>query len=67
MSGRSDQLHGLYYQPTYSTTGVTLRRHTGDARAVERRNRGCRLTVTLTGSGYLPGDTITPTFTDHMA
>ena len=55
---------GLYYQPTYSATGVTLL--VTQATLVLSNAEGAPgSTVTLSGSGYLPGDTITPTFTDH--
>jgi hypothetical protein len=55
---------GLYYEPTYSATGVTL--------LVEQATLSLSASsglpgspVTLGGSGYLPGDTLTPTFIDH--
>jgi hypothetical protein len=55
---------GLYYQPTYSTTGVALL--VTQATLVPSGVEGAAgSTVTLSGSGYLPGDRITPTFTDH--
>jgi hypothetical protein len=55
---------GLYYQPTYSATGVTL--VVTQATLVASSTEGAPGSiVTLSGSGYLPGDTITPTFTDH--
>jgi filamentous hemagglutinin len=54
---------GLYYQPTYSATGVTL--VVAQATLVLSGTSGLPgSVVTLSGSGYLPGDTITPTFTD---
>jgi fibronectin-binding autotransporter adhesin len=61
-----DQINstGLYYEPTYSTTGATL----VAAQATLSLSASSGLpgsTVTVSGSGYLPGDTITPTFTDH--
>jgi hypothetical protein len=55
---------GLYYQPTYSATGVTLA-VTQATLAASSAEGAPGATVTLSGSGYLPGDTITPTFTDH--
>ncbi len=55
---------GLYYQPTYSATGVTLA--VTQATLMLSNAEGVPgSTVTLSGSGYLPGDTITPAFTDH--
>jgi hypothetical protein len=57
---------GLYYKPTYSATGVTL--VVTQATQVRSPKSGPGGTVvTITGSGYLAGDTITPTFTDHAA
>jgi hypothetical protein len=61
-----DQINstGLYYQPTYSATGVTL--VVTQATLVLSSAEGAPGSVVkLSGSGYLPGDTITPTFTDH--
>ncbi len=61
-----DQINytGLYYQPTYSTTALGL--------TVTKAGLGLLpksglpgSTVTVGGSGYLPADTITTTFTDH--
>jgi fibronectin-binding autotransporter adhesin len=60
-----DQINstGLYYQPTYSATAVTLL--VTQATLVLSSAEGAPgSTVTLSGGGYLPGDTITPTFTD---
>ena len=55
---------GLYYQPTYSATAVTLL--VTQATLVLSNAEGAPgSTVTLSGAGYLPGDTITPSFTDH--
>ncbi|MGH2853218.1 MAG: beta strand repeat-containing protein [Solirubrobacteraceae bacterium] len=61
-----DQLNstGLYYKPTYSATGVTL----VATQATLELSASSGLpgsSVTLSGSGYLPGDTITPTFVDQ--
>jgi hypothetical protein len=54
---------GLYYKLTYSTTGVTLVvSQATQLRAPSSGSPGSA--VTLSGSGYLPGDTITPAFTD---
>ncbi len=55
---------GLYYKPTYSATGVTL----VAAQATQTPSPTSGLpgsSVTIAGSGFLPGDTVTPTFTDH--
>jgi hypothetical protein len=55
---------GLYYQPTYSSTGASL--VVAQATLVTSATKGLPGSkVTLSGSGYLPGDTITPTFTDN--
>jgi fibronectin-binding autotransporter adhesin len=57
---------GLYYKPTYAASGVTL--VATQATQVHTPKSGPPSTVvTITGSGYLPGDTITPSFTDHGA
>jgi fibronectin-binding autotransporter adhesin len=54
---------GLYYEPAYSATGVTLT--VAQATQVRAPNSGTPgSSVTLSGSGYVPGDTITPAFTD---
>jgi hypothetical protein len=61
-----DQINstGLYYQPVYSSTGVTLQ--VVQATLLLSPNSGLPgASVTVSGSGYLPGDTITPKFTDH--
>jgi hypothetical protein len=61
-----DQINssGLYYQPTYSATGVTL--VVAQATLSLSVNSGLPgSVVTVSGGGYMPGDTITPTFTDH--
>ncbi len=55
---------GLYYKPTYSATGVTL--VVTQATLVLSPTSGLPGSVVkLSGSGYPPEDTITPTFTDH--
>jgi hypothetical protein len=55
---------GLYYKPTYSATGVTL--VVTQATLVLSASSGEPGTVVkLSGSGYMPNDTITPSFTDH--
>src|SRR6185312_7920600 len=54
---------GLYYKPTYSGTGVTLEVAQATL-AASAKSGPAGSTVTLTGTGYLAGDTITPTFTD---
>ncbi len=55
---------GLYYKPTYSAAGVTLVVEQATLSLLTSSGpRGS--TVTLSGSGYLPGDTITPKFVDH--
>jgi hypothetical protein len=57
---------GLYYKPTYSATGATL--VVTQATQVRSPKSGPAGTlVTISGSGYVAGDTITPTFTDHGA
>ena len=55
---------GLYYKPNYTAGGVTLKA-TQATLALSTGTGAPGATVTLTGSGYNPGDTITPTFTDH--
>jgi hypothetical protein len=55
---------GLYYKPNYSATGVTLVA-TQATLSVSPPSGPPGSSVTLTGTGYLPGDTVTPTFTDH--
>jgi hypothetical protein len=65
-SESGDQINsgGLYYKPTYSATGVTL--VVAQATLALSAESGLPgATVTLSGSGYLLGDTITPAFTDH--
>jgi hypothetical protein len=54
---------GLYYQPTYSGTAATLV-VTQATLVLSTASGAPGSKVTLSGSGYLPGDTITPTFTD---
>ncbi len=54
----------LYYKPTYSATAVTL--VVTKASLVLSAASGLPgSSVTLSGSGYLPGDTITPKFVNH--
>jgi hypothetical protein len=53
---------GLYYKPTYSATGVTLL--VTQATLVLSKASGLPgSSVKLSASGYIPGDTLTPTFT----
>jgi len=61
-----DQINytGLYYQPTYSTSALGLTA-TQAGLGLSSKSGLPGSTVTLGGSGYLPGDTITTTFTDH--
>ncbi len=54
----------LYYRPTYSATAVTLVATTAKV-SLSAHSGLPGAAVTVKGSGYLPGDTITPTFTDH--
>ncbi len=52
---------GLYYKPTYSATGVTLL--VTQASLVLSKTSGLPgSSVKLSGSGYIPGDTLTPAF-----
>lgn len=52
----------LYYKPTYSATGVTLL--VTQATLVLSKASGLPgSSVKLSGSGYIPGDTLTPAFT----
>jgi fibronectin-binding autotransporter adhesin len=55
---------GLYYKPTYSATGVTLLVTLATA-ALSSSEGPAGSTVTVSGGGYLPGDTIKLSFTDH--
>ncbi len=55
---------GLYYEPIYSATGVTL--VVTQATLKLAPTSGPRETVvTVSGSGYLPGDTLELKFSDH--
>jgi hypothetical protein len=61
-----DQINstGLYYMPTYSSTTVTL----VVTQATQTPSPTSGLpgsSVTVSGSGYLPGDTLTVRFTDR--
>jgi hypothetical protein len=61
--GGAGNSNGLYYKPTYSATGVTL--VVSQATLVLSVTSGAPGTVVkLSGKGYLPEDTITPSFTD---
>jgi fibronectin-binding autotransporter adhesin len=64
-SETEDQINtsGLYYQPTYSGTAATLV-VTQATLALSTKSGLPGSSVTVSGGGYLPGDTITPTFTD---
>jgi hypothetical protein len=62
--GGAGNSNGLYYKPIYSATGVTL--VVSQATLVLSVTSGAPGTVVkLSGKGYLPEDTITPSFTDH--
>jgi hypothetical protein len=55
---------GLYYKPVYSATAVTLvASHVTVALSAESGPPGTTLTVS--GTGYVPGDTVTIFFIDH--
>jgi subtilase family serine protease len=54
---------GLYYKPTYSTA-VTLVATQAEI-SLSPKSGLPGSTVTVSGSGYLSGDTVTPTFTDN--
>jgi hypothetical protein len=66
-SETGDQINstGLYYKPTYSATGVTLV-VTQATLSLSAESGLPGSGVTLSGSGYLPGDTIAPSFTDKV-
>ncbi|HXA53358.1 MAG TPA: S53 family peptidase [Solirubrobacteraceae bacterium] len=53
---------GLYYKPAYSATGVALV-VTRATLVLSKASGLSGATVKLSGSGYLPGDTLTPAFT----
>jgi hypothetical protein len=55
---------GLYYMPTYSSTGAALA-VTQATLELSKASGAPGTKVMLKGSGYLPGGTITPTFTDR--
>ena len=55
---------GLYYKPTYSATGVTLVATLATV-TLSSSSGLPGSTVTVSGAGYPPGDTIKLTFTDH--
>jgi hypothetical protein len=61
-----DQINytGLYYMPTYSATAATLVATQVEV-SLSAKSGPPGATLTVGGSGYLPGDTVTPTFTDH--
>jgi hypothetical protein len=54
---------GLYYKPTYSTAATLVATQAAVSLSTKSGLPGSA--VTVSGSGYLPGDTLTPTFTDH--
>ncbi|HTU78992.1 MAG TPA: IPT/TIG domain-containing protein [Solirubrobacteraceae bacterium] len=55
---------GLYYKPAYSATGVTLE-VTQATVAISPSSGPGGTVVTVSGSGFVPGDTIKLKFTDH--
>jgi hypothetical protein len=55
---------GLYYRPTYSATSVTLV-VTQSSLSLSPSSGPPGSSVTVTGSGYLAGDTITPAFVNR--
>jgi hypothetical protein len=58
-----DQLgSGLYYRPTYTATGATLL-VTQATLVLSKASGPPGSSVKLSGSGYIPGDTLTPAFT----
>jgi hypothetical protein len=63
-TGAAINTTGLYYEPTYSATGVTLH-VTQVTLSLSPTSGAPGSSVTVSGSGYLPGDTITPTFIAH--
>ncbi len=65
-SESEDQVYytGIYYKPTYSATAATL--VVSQATQVRSPHSGAPGSViSISGTGYLPNDTITVTFTDH--
>ncbi len=61
-----DQINssGLYYKPTYSATGVTLA-VTQATQSPSPATGAPSSMVVVSGSGWLPGDTVTVRFTDR--
>jgi hypothetical protein len=58
-----DQINSnSYYRPTYSSSGVTLL-VTQATLALSKATGAQGSSVKLSGSGFIPGDTLTPTFT----
>jgi hypothetical protein len=55
---------GLYYKPAYSPTEAKLL-VTQSTLSLSTNSGPPGSSVTLTGGGYLPGDLVQPTFTDH--
>jgi Subtilase family len=55
---------GLYYKPTYSASGVTLI-VTRATLVLSKASGPDGSSVKLTGTGYTPGDTLTPSFTAY--
>lgn len=55
---------GLYYKPSYSAGGVTLDVSQA-ALELSATSGAPGSRVMLSGGGYIPGDTVTPTFSDH--
>jgi hypothetical protein len=55
---------GLYYEPAYSSTGVTLV-STQATLSLSPSGGPSGTIVTVSGSGFLPGDKINPTLFDH--
>ncbi len=55
---------GLYYKPTYAATGVTLA-VTQATLSVAPSSGAPGSSATVSGSGYLPGDTLELKFADH--
>jgi filamentous hemagglutinin len=64
VAGDSIGSGGLHYQPAYSAAAVTL--DVIQATLTLSQSSGLPgAVVSISGSGYLPGDTVTPTFTDR--
>lgn len=64
VSGDQINESGLYYKPTYFTNAVSVVPTLATLLASPTSGLPSS-TVTISGTGYQPGDTITPTFTDH--